>query len=709
MITDAAAGKQSALLSAAAVASAVYLAFRAQRALSAHPLPKRYSVELPGQEDVDEGGRARANPDPGTELLLSVKDETVWSLFEKTARQLEASPCHGTLGADKAWSWLTYGQVHADIVLLGAGLAALGLLTPAKGDASLRLLGVFGPNTSEWMRSEYACLSRGGTVVPLYATLSREGVVHALNLTGVSTVSCTSLPMAYRVLDARQDCPGLGAVLVSGGSGDLGERVRAAEGAGVRVVTLDEVREAGRGPRGQAAAQAAPLPSTCFTFCFTSGSTGPPKGALLTHANMVYNMVGTLHALNAHPDSAIEFGKEYYLSYLPLAHQMERLLQAMMYYQGGRVGFSRGDPALVMEDVALLRPTVFASVPRVLVRLHDGLQLKARQATGARAGLLALALRCKLADLAAYGHVRHPVWDALVFDGIARKLGLDRCKVVPTGSAPIPPRVLDVQRVVLRARVNEGYGQTECTCSLTLCHPGLVGGPEERVSHVGAPIIGTAVKLRSVPEMQYLVSDRQHGDLAVVGRGEVLTKGLCVMSGYFAMPDKTRATLGEDGWLRTGDVGAWLPNGTLTILDRANNIFKLSQGEYVHPDKVERALARCPVVAASFVFGTTLNSKLVAIIVVSPDFPEWCGAKGVDPSAPDKARALVLQSLRAACLEAGLMGYEIPAGVTLHKEPFTVESGVLTATFKIVRNVAKEFYKSDLLRMYEELGEPIKL
>ena len=233
------------------------------------------------------------------------------------------------------------------------------------------------------------------------------------------------------------------------------------------------------------------------------------------------------------------------------------------------------------------------------------------------------------------------------------------------------------------------------------------------MAHVGSPTPVYEVRLVDIPEMDYRVTDREHMGVPVVGRGEVLYRGPCTMKAYFGMEQKSKETKDADGWIHTGDVGAWLPSGLLSIIDRRSAVFKLAQGEYVSPEKVERAVCRCPLVMNAFVFGTPLNSRLVAVCVANPEaLDPALNQLGVDKKAqPDAVRKLVLGKVQAACRDAGLLGFEVPASIVLLDPPggFTVDTGVLTATFKIVRHRAKEVFAQHIKDMYAELGEDVKV
>lgn len=174
-------------------------------------------------------------------------------------------------------------------------------------------------------------------------------------------------------------------------------------------------------------------------------------------------------------------------------------------------------------------------------------------------------------------------------------------------SAPVSAEVLQFYKLALGIHVYEVYGQTETNGPATGTHPLDIRG-----GSVGGVMPSLKIRLRDVPELGYLASDKPYP------RGEVQFKGTNVFKGYFKNPERTREAFSEDGWLCSGDVGLVLPNGAIKIIDRAKNIFKLSQGEYIAPEKLENIYTQCPIIQQIFVYGDSLQHALVAVIV--PDF-----------------------------------------------------------------------------------------
>ncbi|NXA16048.1 ACSL1 ligase, partial [Sapayoa aenigma] len=238
----------------------------------------------------------------------------------------------------------------------------------------------------------------------------------------------------------------------------------------------------------------------------------------------------------------------------------------------------------------------------------------------------------------------------------------------------------------------EGYGQTECTAGCSLSLPG-----DWTAGHVGAPMPCNIIKLVDVPEMNYL---------AAKGEGEVCVKGPIVFRGYLKDPDKTAEALDKDGWLHTGDIGKWLPNGTLKIIDRKKHIFKLAQGEYIAPEKIENVYLRCEALAQVFVHGESLQAFLVAVVVPDPDtLRNWAKKKGIEGSYQElcknkDVKKYILEDMVRVGKESGLKSFEQVKDIFLHTEMFSIENGLLTPTLKAKRPELRKYFQSQIDELY---------
>ena len=210
----------------------------------------------------------------------------------------------------------------------------------------------------------------------------------------------------------------------------------------------------------------------------------------------------------------------------------------------------------------------------------------------------------KLAALAESGTVYNGCYDALVFGKVAALLG-GNVHTMATGSAPLDKKVLDFIKVCFSCPLVEGYGLTETSTAGT-----TTDKMDPLSGHVGGPSTMIKIRLKDLPEMEYLSSDKPYP------RGEICMKGPTVFSGYYKRPDKTAEAFDSEGWFMTGDVGLIYPNGSLRIIDRSKNIFKLSQGEYIAPEKIENVLILSKYIAQCFIYGDSLKNALVSVIVV---------------------------------------------------------------------------------------------
>ena len=316
-------------------------------------------------------------------------------------------------------------------------------------------------------------------------------------------------------------------------------------------------------------------------ICYTSGTTGKPKGAMLSHQNMMAT-AGLTGRLGIKID---EF--DVHISYLPLAHVFERGMQTALLHVGASAGFFTGDTKLLLDDIAALRPTVFCSVPRVLNRLHARVTDRIAGLKGYECCTCNYFLPPELIKwcyntgyatkekMLAENYYENGFWDSSAFSTIQQRLLGGRVRLIVTGSAPISPSTLNFLRIAFACDVHEGYGMTECSLACNITLPSDCG-----TGHVGPPVPTCEQKLVSVPEMGYTTDDAPNP------RGEICVKGPTVFQGYYKQPDKTAEAFDGDvaaGWLHTGDIGEWRPDGTLRIIDRKKSLFKLAQASAPRP------------------------------------------------------------------------------------------------------------------------------
>ena len=305
-------------------------------------------------------------------------------------------------------------------------------------------------------------------------------------------------------------------------------------------------------------------PDTLYTFCYTSGTTGLPKGVMLSHQNYV----STAAAGNRFDRDFEVNENDVFYSYLPLAHVMERGMLISALLNCCQYGFYQGYILKIREDMAVLRPTVLASVPRLFNRFYDGMKQKINELEGFQRRLADAAIEKKLRNLQESGKTDHGFYDCIIFKKFRALLG-GRVRLMLTGSAPIAKEVLSFLKVAFCCPIIEGYGQTENTGPAT-----MTWSTDPNTGHVGSPIPCLDVKLVDVPEMKYTSEDKdEHGVL--MPRGEVCYRGYNCFKGYFRQPQMTRETIDSDGWVHSGDIGQFLPAGVLKIIDRKKNIFKL--------------------------------------------------------------------------------------------------------------------------------------
>ncbi|KAG0482374.1 hypothetical protein HPP92_010458 [Vanilla planifolia] len=348
---------------------------------------------------------------------------------------------------------------------------------------------------------------------------------------------------------------------------------------------------------------------------------------------------------------------------------------ATICYTSGTTGTPKDNLKLV-DDMAVLRPTVFASVPRLYNRIYAGVMNAVKTSGGLKEKLFNVAFNAKMQAILS-GKNPSPIWDKLVFNKIKDKLG-GRVRFMTSGASPLSQDIMDFLRVCFGGEVIEGYGMTETSCVISSMDVGDI-----MTGHVGSPNPACEIKLVDVPEMNYTSDDSPYP------RGEICVRGPIVFQGYYKDEVQTKEVIDEDGWLHTGDIGLWLHGGRLKIIDRKKNIFKLAQGEYIAPEKLENVYAKCKFVSQCFIYGDSFNSCLVAVVAVDPEMlKNWAASDGIQYESLEqlcsdpRARAAVLAEMDDVGRQAELRGFEFAKAVTLVLDPFTLENGLLTPTFK---------------------------
>jgi long-chain acyl-CoA synthetase len=640
---------------------------------------------------------------PLVELFPGDHDtRTLYDVFERSVALYGSSPYLGHRGdyrGGAGFEFLTYAQCSEQRNALGSGLVhLLGGQGLGQGHSNShsqnQRVGIYSHNSVGWMLCDLALHAYGMTCVPLYDTLGPDAVEYIANHAELAAICC-SVHTLDKLLPVLSSCS-VRVVVVYDTAPQ--QRVLGAENTGDTgyvVRTIDRVQAIGvKNPLPHRP----PSPGDVALINYTSGTTGTPKGAVLTHRALIANAAGSSMVVADVLDAM--GGQIRHISYLPLAHIYERFNVTLITYRGGAIGFYRGDVLTLLEDVEALKPTTFASVPRLYNRIFDKVMAQIEAANPVARRLFWTAYNYKKANILRgdlTGGAMAPVLDRLVFSKIRAKLG-GQVRMMSSGASPISPDVFLFLRIVFGGDVLEGYGMTETACLITLTVPG-----DPTFGHVGAPIPSCEVKLQDIPEMNYSNADKPYP------RGEICVRGPILFSGYLKNEEATRETIDEHGWLHTGDVGMWLPGGRLKIFDRKKSIFKLAQGEYISPEKIEGVYQRSPFVLQAFVYGDSLQAQLVAVVVPDPEYVlPWAGERRLSQDmnqliASPVLLTSVMKSMREEARSAGLKGFEQAAAIRLHPVPMSVENGLMTPTFKIKRDMARKEFQHLIDQMYETL------
>ncbi|KXN74687.1 acetyl-CoA synthetase-like protein [Conidiobolus coronatus NRRL 28638] len=562
----------------------------------------------------------------------------------------------------------------------------------------LKTIGVFGPNRLEWILTDLACLGMNVTSVGLFDTYGQDVLEYVLNHSEVRMIVASG-NMIHRLLKTKQDIPKLKVIISmdpvpkEDPPGSASHILRNwAESKGIHIYDFNEVDRLGYLNPEDPYIQS---PEHVVTLCYTSGTTGNPKGAMMTNKNLM-TAIGFIVNIAKWELKA----RMVYLNYLPLSHLLERAGTYCTLNVGGTVGIWRGDTKYLLEDLKLLAPTYFVSVPRLYNRIYNGILAKVNSGTAFRKYIFNRALNDKMKNYKEGKGVRHAFWDTLIFNRVKAQLG-GRIETMITGSAPIKCEIIDLLSVVFGVEFYEGYGATETSTIASMTRPG-----DFNSGHVGPIAPYMEFKLRDVPEMGYYTNtDRP--------KGEIMVKGDNIVKGYYKNDEKWNESIDESGFYATGDIGTLTESNTIKIIDRKAHIFKLSQGEFVSPERVEGFYLTHHAIQMVWAYGDSNHSQLLGVAVPDPEtFVPWARSIGGEKEASYEelcANSYIQSKLIVDLITYGnnqkeLAGFERIKGFIIESQVFNEDNGLATGTMKLKRPALKAYYKDRLDELYEKLS-----
>ncbi|OQX84392.1 hypothetical protein B6D60_09455 [candidate division KSB1 bacterium 4484_87] len=563
-----------------------------------------------------------------------------------------------------------YDKLHRQVKNLALGLAASDI---RKGDR----VSIFSFNRPEWAISDLAIISLGAINVPLYPTLSAKQLEFIINDAEVKFVIVSGEEQTEKILQIRKQLKYPPNIIL------MDNLNLKAEG----ITTLAEVSKKGevfsrKNPDYLKNAVAQISPDDICAIVYTSGTTGDPKGVMLSHGNILGNVRGALKALNiTHTDR--------FLSFLPLSHVFERMAgQFCPIVAGGAIAYAES-PEKVVQNMAEAKPTITCTVPRLLEKMHDAILAKVNSGSLLKKKMFFWGLNTgyrfneakKTGKISGLLQLQRSLAQKLVFKKIHAVVG-GRLRYFISGGAPLPKEIGEFFHA-LGVNILEGYGLTESSPVISV---NLLG--KMKFGTVGPPLREGSVEVK-------IGSD-----------GEILTRGPHVMPGYYKNPDATREVIDEDGWLHTGDIGFQDEDGYLTITDRKKNLIVTSGGKNISPTNVENSLLISPLIDQIVVIGDRRNF-IAALIVPNRERLEK-ETQNLGIASNDYHSLLrnekVISTLHKEIekLSMHLARFERVRAFRLLGEPFTIESGELTPTLKVRRNIVEEKYRDLIEEMYQE-------
>jgi long-chain acyl-CoA synthetase len=570
------------------------------------------------------------------------------------------------------WKSITFGEQYETVRRLSSGLMRIGVKKEDK-------VSILAQTSLQWGQFDMAILGCAAITVPIYPTNTPEDMKYIINHSEVTVLFVDEFKNLQKIAGIIQDCPLLKKIIVS-------FDVKPEEiPAGLELLSWQKLYDLGLDSEGKFDRAfdenlENAKPSDIFTICYTSGTTGLPKGVILTHSCMS-SVMDDVQKVLFHNDIT---NHELLLSFLPMSHIFGKWESATPYYLGWTQAYAESIDALV-GNLAEVRPTIWLSVPRIYEKVYTKIMSTVDEGSAVKKALFQWAVGVGRAHLEAVNKGKSPSFKvaaeyklakSLVFEKISARFG-GRMKIAVSGSAPLAANIQEFMHIV-GVPVYEGYGLTET------CAPICVNVPD-------ANKFGTVGKI--FPEVLVRIADD----------GEILIKSEKNFKGYYKNPEATAEAI-QNGWFYTGDIGTIDSDGFLRITDRKKDLIKTAGGKYIAPQKIENLSKSYSLLNQLMVYGdqkpyavalVTLNQEMVMQYAKNHQmlFSEFA-------ELIKKPEIIKLVDDTIQQLNAQLARYESIKKVHIMPKEFTVEDGELTPSLKVKRKFLSQKYKSELEAMY---------
>ncbi len=586
-----------------------------------------------------------------------IQSATIADLLPQAAAKYADRPAVKFKDDSGAWVDQSFAEVGEIVRKLALGLISLGI---ERGDK----VAILGNTRVEWTYFDFAVLTIGATVVPIYQTNSPEECEYVLENSDSKAVIVEDEEQLEKIRSVKAACPELQHVIRMTGSGG-------------GATSFDELSALGaeRDSAEWAERYGSVSADDVCTFIYTSGTTGPPKGCVISHGNYraMLDMVVTQDVLGD--------GDELTYLFLPLAHSFALLIQLGSFETGACIAYWERDPLRIMPNLAEVKPTYFPSVPRIFEKIYTAATAAIENEGGLKKRIfdssIAVGRRFREAERAGgagpFLSLRHRIADRLVLHKIRNLFG-GNLRVAVTGAAPINPEILrffDAAGVL----VLEGWGMTETSTAATIATP-----EDFKFGTIGKPFPGVEVKIAS--------------------DGEILVKGPNIFQGYYKNPDATAETL-IDGWLHTGDLGEVDAEGFLKITGRKKDIIITAGGKNITPANLEAEIKQHPLISQCVVVGDR-RPYLVAVTTLDPEeVAKLASEKGLD-AATVHTDPGVRESIQAHLdkVNKKFARVEQVKKFVVLANDFSQEGGELTPSMKVKRNIVTQKYEPEVDALY---------